>query len=266
MQHTGTTVRGHPVISKRGRAMPDFPTLALAACMFVGAVLYTSVGHAGASAYIALMALFGIAPAVMRPTALALNILVASFTAFRYLRAGLFRWRTVWPFLLGAVPLAFVGGAIQLPGQYYRPLVGAVLLLGAARLLWPADLISNQEPRDPPVWLGVLCGAGIGLLSGLTGTGGGIFLSPLLLFAGWSATKPASGVAIVFILCNSIAGLFGNIAIVKSLPPDLPTYAVAVLLGAVIGTTFGIRFSSPIILKTLGLVLVIAGLKLIGVY
>src|SRR5215207_4575241 len=213
--------------------------------MFFGAALYTSVGHAGASAYIALMALFGMAPAVMRPTALALNVLVASFTTFRYLRAGMFRWRTVWPFLLGAVPLAVAGGAIQLPGAYYRPIVGVVLLIGAARLLWPTDLKSNLEPRDPPIWAGVLCGAGIGFLSGLTGTGGGIFLSPLLLFMGWSATKPASGVAIVFILCNSIAGLAGNLAIVKALPPDLPIYAGAVLLGAIVGTTLGIRFSSP---------------------
>src|SRR5215204_3800546 len=125
--------------------------LLLAACMLMGAVLYTSVGHAGASAYIALMALFGVAPAVMRPTALALNILVASFTSFRYVRAGLFRWRTLWPFLVGAVPLAFVGGAIQLPGAYYRPLVGIVLLIGAARLLWPAELTANREPRDPPI-------------------------------------------------------------------------------------------------------------------
>jgi uncharacterized protein len=246
--------------------MPETTELLLAACMFLGAVLYTSVGHAGASAYIALMALFGIAPAVMRPTALALNILVASFTSFRYLRAGLFRWRTLWPFLLGAMPLAFVGGTIQLPGAYYRPIVGVVLLIGAARLLWPTELGTNKEPRDPPIWAGVLAGTGIGLLSGLTGTGGGIFLSPLLLFLGWSATKPASGVAAVFILCNSIAGLAGNIAIVKALPPNLPVYALAVLLGAIVGTTFGIRFAMPTILKALGLVLVVAGLKLIGVY
>jgi uncharacterized membrane protein YfcA len=240
--------------------------LLLAACMFVGAVLYTSIGHAGASAYIALMALFGVAPTVMRPTALALNVLVASFTSYRYIAADLFRWRTLWPFLLGAMPLAFVGGAIQLPGVYYRPLVGIVLLLGAARLLWPKELGGNREPRDPPIWVGVLSGAVIGLLSGLTGTGGGIFLSPLILFLGWSATKPASGVAAVFILCNSIAGLLGNIAMVKALPPDLPLYAAAVFLGAIVGTTFGIRFASPVILKVLGLVLIIAGLKLIGVY
>ncbi len=238
----------------------------LAVCLFFGAVLYTSVGHAGASAYIALMALFGIAPAVMRPTALALNILVASFTSVRFVRAKMFRWRVLWPFLVGAIPMAFLGGVIQLPGTYYRPIVGVVLLIGAIRLLWPAELGTNREPRDPPIWAGVLGGAGIGLLSGLTGTGGGIFLSPLLLFLGWSATKTASGIAAVFILCNSIAGLLGNVAIVKALPSDLPLYAVAVLSGAVVGTTLGIRFASPAILKALGFVLLIAGLKLIGVY
>lgn len=242
------------------------PELLLAACMLLGAALYTSVGHAGASAYIALMVLFGVAPVAMRPTALALNILVAAFTSYRYLRAGLFRWRTLWPFLIGAVPSAFVGGAIQLPGAYYRPIVGIVLLIGGARLLWAKELKANREPRDPPIPIGIACGAGIGLLSGLTGTGGGIFLSPLVLFLGWSDTRIASGVAAVFILCNSVAGLLGNIAIVKALPPDLPLYAGAVIVGAIIGTTVGIRFPVPVVLKALGLVLVIAGLKLIGVY
>lgn len=246
--------------------MPELYVLLLAAGMFCGAVLYSSVGHAGASAYIALMALFGIAPAVMRPTALALNVLVASLASARYLRAGLFRWRVVWPFMIGAVPFAFVGGAVQIPGAYYRPIVGVVLLLSGARLLWPAELATNREPADPPVFIAILFGAAIGFLAGLTGTGGGIFLSPLLLFAGWSSTKTASGIAAVFILGNSIAGLAGNIAIVRALPPDLPYYAVAVLLGAIIGTTLGIRWRPPMVLKALGVVLIIAGLKLIGVY
>jgi uncharacterized protein len=137
---------------------------------------------------------------------------------------------------------------------------------GHGWLVWPKELTTNREPRDPPLWAGVLGGAAIGLLSGLTGTGGGIFLSPLLLFVGWSATKSASGVAAVFILCNSVAGLMGNVAIVKALPPNLPIYAAAVLAGAVAGTTFGINFAVPAILKALGLVLVVAGFKLIGVY
>ena len=240
--------------------------LALAACMLLGAALYSSVGHAGASAYIALMALFGVPAAVMRPTALVLNIIVAGLGSARYARAGLFRWRTLWPFLLGALPMAFVGGAIQLPGAVYRPLLGVVLLLSAARLLWPRELKASSAWDDPPIWLAMLCGVGIGLLSGLTGTGGGIFLSPLLLFMAWSAPKPASGVAAVFILCNSVSGLLGNLSSIQALPPQLPLYAAAVLVGGLIGTTLGVRLASPMILRTLGLVLVIAGAKLIGVY
>jgi uncharacterized protein len=242
------------------------PELLLAACLFLGAVLYTSVGHAGASAYIAIMALFGVAPGVMRPTALVLNILVASLTSFRYLKADLFRWRTLWPVLLGAIPMAFVGGSIQLPGQFYRPLVGVILLIAAARLLWPGLTKVARTITDVPVIWGIVSGIGIGLLSGLTGTGGGIFLSPLLLFMGWSETRTASGVAAVFILCNSIAGLLGNLASVRSLPPDLPLYAGAVLLGGAVGTTLGIKLATPAILKALGLVLIIAGLKMLGVY
>jgi hypothetical protein len=234
--------------------------------MLLGAMLYTSVGHAGASAYIALMALFGTAPAVMRPTALALNILVASFTSFRYVRAEQYRFRALWPFLIGSLPMAFLGGSIQLPGQFYRPLVGVVLLIAAARLLWPRELTSNSVTKDPPILLGIIAGAAIGLLAGLTGTGGGIFLSPVLLFLAWSETKTASGVAAVFILCNSIAGLMGNVAIVRELPAQLPLYAGAVLIGAIIGTTFGIRFKPLLVLKALGVVLAIAGAKLIGVY
>jgi uncharacterized membrane protein YfcA len=238
----------------------------LALCLFLGAALYTSVGHAGASAYIAIMALFGVAPATMRPTALVLNILVASFASWRYIRAGLFRWRVLWPPVLGAVPLAFLGGSIQLPGQYYRPLVGLVLFASAARLLWPKELATNREPRDPPIVLGVLAGAIVGFLSGLTGTGGGIFLSPILLFVGWSETRTASGVAAVFILANSIAGLLGNLSSVRALPPDLPLFAGAVLAGALIGTQFGVTRSAGFVLKALGVVLIIAGAKLIGVY
>lgn len=247
--------------------LSSVPTeLLLAACMFLGAALYSSVGHGGASAYIALMALFGLQPAVMRPTALFLNIIVTAFTSWRYFNAGMFSWRVLWPLLLGAAPFAFLGGSIQVPPGIYRPLLGVILLLSATRIFWPKELPSLAETRDPSVLSGIATGAAIGLLSGLTGTGGGIFLSPLLLFLGWSQAKPASGVVAAFILINSAAGLLGNLASVRALPPDLPLFAAAVLGGAVLGSTLGIRLATPLILKALAVVLLIAGLKLIGVY
>ena len=249
--------------------MPDISTtqLLLSLCLFFGAALYTSVGHAGASAYIAAMALFSLPAATIRPTALALNILVASFGAWRFIGAGLFRWRGCWPFIVGAVPMAFLGGYLQLPGHIHKTIIGIVLLVAAARLLWPKPLAVLSDWQDPPIAYAIPAGAAIGLLSGLTGTGGGIFLTPLILFMAWSETKTASGISVVFILCNSIAGLLGNYASLKSLPAELPIYMVAVMLGAVVGTQLGIhKYAKEHLLKALGVVLVIAGAKLIGVY
>lgn len=240
--------------------------LLLALCLMLGAALYSSVGHGGASAYIAIMALFGLPTAVMRPTALALNVLVSGFASVRFIRAGQFRWRILWPFLLGALPMAYVGGMITLPSSTYRPIVGVVLWLSAARLLWPRAIEASSETRDPPIIPAILSGLGIGLLSGLTGTGGGIFLSPLLLLFAWAQPKQASGVAAVFIFANSISGLAGNVASLQQLPEGLPLFAGAVLIGATIGTTLGIKLPERLVLRSLGLVLIVAGAKLIGVY
>ncbi len=249
--------------------MFDFTSLdiLLALGMALGAALFTSVGHGGASAYIALMALSGLAPAVIRPTALVLNILVTGFSSLRYFQAGLFRWRTLWPVLAGALPMAFLGGSIQLPGHFYKPLVGAILLVAAFRLLMPHELKSTLTWKDIPIGWGIVCGVVIGFLAGLTGTGGGIFLSPILLFMGWSETRTTSGVTAVFIFCNSLAGLLGNYASVNSLPPQTLLFAIAVMSGAVIGTRLGIStFAKRGILRALGIVLTIAGLKLIGLF
>jgi uncharacterized membrane protein YfcA len=244
----------------------DALTIALAACMFAAALLYSSVGHAGASAYIALMALFGIDAAVMRPTALALNIIVASLASFRFVKAGLFSWRTLWPFLVTALPMAYLGGTIHLPSEVYRPVVGIVLWLSAARLLWPRPLRAERESSEPPIYFALPAGAAIGLLAGLTGTGGGIFLSPLLLFMAWAPTRTTSGVAAVFVLANSLSGLAGQWSTLGSLPAELPLFAVAALAGGLIGTTLGIQLPQRAILKLLGIVLLVAGAKLVGVY
>jgi len=236
----------------------------LPALLFGSAALYTSVGHAGASAYLASMALVGLAPETMRPTALVLNICVASFSAIRFWRAGLVHARLALWLLAGAAPLAFLGGAIKLPGEIYRPLVGLLLIVAAIRLLLPLEIATNRDPKLPHPALAALTGATIGLLSGLTGTGGGIFLSPILIFCGWAATRNASGIAITFILCNSVFGLLGNLASVQRLPSALPIYLAAAMAGALVGTALGVkRLPSGMILKALGAVLVIAGLKLI---
>lgn len=244
----------------------DLHELGLTACLFIGALLYSSVGHGGSSAYIAMMALFGVPAAVMRPTALVLNVIVSGLGSFRFIRAGFFRWRVLWPFLITAVPMATVGGMISVPGHVYKWLVGAVLWAAAVRMLWPRELSAEHEAKDPPVLPAMLIGAAIGLLSGITGTGGGIFLSPVILLMGWSPVKQCSGVAAVFILANSLAGLAGNPAALANVSPHIVVYGLAVLAGGLIGTTFGIRLQSKRITTLLGLVLIVAGAKLFGVY
>jgi uncharacterized membrane protein YfcA len=239
-------------------------TLLLAILFLVAALLYGSVGHAGASAYLASMALVGIAPAEMKPTALVLNILVASIVTLRFARAGYVRPWALLPFLIGSIPAAFIGGGLTLPTQIYRPLVGAVLLVAAARFGWTAsDAGEDFPPRAP--WPGALvAGAGIGLLAGLTGTGGGIFLTPLLLAAGWAGTRFAAGTSAAFILANSISGLAGNLASVGSLPSAIPLWLGAVAAGGAVGSQLGSRrMPAPWIRRALAAVLLVAGLKLI---
>lgn len=244
--------------------LPVPQEILLASLMFVGAALYSSVGHAGSSAYQAAMALFGVPAAVMRPVALTLNIIVGTLGTVRYARSGLTDWRMLAPLLLGSIPAAFIAGSLRVPPEIYRPLLGAVLLFTAVRLIWPGAFKPNMAPKRPQNLIAVGVGAAIGLLSGLTGTGGGIFLSPLLLFFGWSETRRASGTAAAFILFNSIAGLAGNYAATRNLPPDIWIFALAVFAGGLVGTTLGIsKFAVPVLLKALAVVLLIAAAKLI---
>jgi uncharacterized membrane protein YfcA len=210
------------------------------------------------------MALFGLAPAMMKPTALVLNILVATIATLRFSRGGYFSWSTLWPFAIGSIPGAFAGGAINLSGGIYKPIVGLILLFGAVRLAWPIQQEALRDVKGVPVLPAVASGAGIGLLSGLTGTGGGIFLSPLLLFMGWAETRETAGVSAAFILVNSLAGLAGNLASMWSLPAALPVWATAAVAGGVVGTELGSRkLTSNTLRYLLAVVLVVAGLKLI---
>ncbi len=234
----------------------------LIAGVFLIALLYSSVGHAGASGYIAVMTLIGLGPQEIRPLALALNILVAAIATWQFARAGKFSWPLFWPLAALAVPLAYVGGQLTLPTPYFRMVIGAVLLLSALQLIVrpPAE----REPRHLPIALALGVGAGIGLLAGLIGTGGGIFLTPLLLFAGWARTGTASGVSAPFILVNSVAGLAGNVGTAASLPAATWYLAAAVVVGGSIGSYFGSRRLPALAVKRLlAAVLAIAGGKMI---
>lgn len=238
----------------------------LAMMFFVAALLYSSVGHAGASGYLAAMSLMGFAPSVMKPTALILNILVASIATLRFARAGSFSWSVCWPFALASVPMAWLGGRLTLPDAAFKPLVGLVLLWAAWRMVTPFQTRAADAPvRRPSLWVSLPIGGGLGLLSGLTGTGGGIFLSPLLILCGWAELRTAAGVSAAFILLNSIAGLLGNLPSVESLPRALPVWLMCVTGGALLGTSLGTRrFSAHGLRVALALVLVIAAMKLIG--
>jgi uncharacterized membrane protein YfcA len=210
------------------------------------------------------MALFAVAPEVMKPTALALNLLVAGFGTWRYARRGLTNWKLVLAFALTATPAAFIGGGIHLPAIYYKPLTGILLWAAAARLLWQPKALAERETHAPALWVTLPGGAVLGLLAGLTGTGGGIFLSPLIILNAWEEPRHTSGVVAAFILLNSIAGLAGNVASVGHLPQQLPLFLLSVAAGAVLGTWLGVeRLPRPWLLRTLGAVLVVAGAKLL---
>jgi hypothetical protein len=206
--------------------------------IFIAAVLYASVG---------------------------LNILVATIGTLKFYRAGFFSWAVFWPFALTSIPLSFIGGSLSLPGQLYKAIVGLVLIYAAYRLFRTRqDTLSGNVTNQVSLPLALVLGAGIGLLSGLVGVGGGIFLSPLLIFLKWADVKHTSGVSAAFILVNSIAGLSGQIARLAYLPGAIPYWAVAAGIGGWIGAEYGSRrLGSQTLRRLLALILVIAGVKMV---
>ena len=248
--------------------MTEHADLLLAALLFAVAVLYSSVGHAGASGYIASMTLLGFAPEQVRPTALALNMLVGGIGLFRWWRGGHVRWRNVLPFVLASAPAAFLSAQIRLPKESWSLLLGIVLLVAAIGVFRNATHAESEDAatqgRKVPWPAGLLAGASIGVLSGLTGTGGAIFLTPLLLFAHWMPTREASGTSVAFVWINSLTGLAGLLHSGQSLPTMLPLWLGVVALGALLGTQLGLQWL-PVrgLRRALGVVLLIAAAKLL---
>lgn len=237
--------------------------------IFVVAVLYSSVGHGGASGYLAVMAFAAVSPEVTRPTALVLNLFVASIGTYQFWRAGFFRWRVFWPFALGSIPFAFWGGAVTLPTNIHKVVLGIVLCIAALRLA--IKFRNDDKVSEPPIIASILIGAIIGLLSGMVGVGGGIFLTPLLLLARWAETKTAAAVSVLFILVNSIAGLTGNYLFgkgiqISELPANVWIWVAAAVVGGFLGSLLGAKkFDSITLRRVLALVLLFAGVKLIFV-
>lgn len=235
--------------------------------IFVVAVLYSSVGHGGASGYLAVMAFLAVAPEVTRPTALVLNLFVASIATLQFWRAGHFSWKLLWPFAVTSIPFAFIGGMIKLPMNVYKVVLGLVLLFAAFRLAWKFAS-DDGEIREPKLWICLIIGAVIGLLSGLVGVGGGIFLTPVLLLMHWSETKTAAGNSALFILVNSPSGLLGSYfqGNIPVLPSAVWFWILAAIAGGIIGSLLGAtRFNSLTLRRVLAAVLLFAAVKLIFV-
>lgn len=229
------------------------------------ATLYSSVGHAGASGYLAVMALLSFAPETIKPTSLVLNIAVAGIASWRYLRAGCFDGKVFWPLALVAIPMAFIGGAMQIPAQAFRIVAGVFLLASAGLMAWRAvRRPTDVEVRSMPWVAAGIIALPIGLLSGIIGVGGGIFLSPVLIAGRYAALRTVSGIAALFILVNSVSGLLGRFSTDLTFEPFLPWWLLAVVAGGLFGSHLGVtRFGARAILAALFLVLITAGVKLL---
>lgn len=232
--------------------------------IFFAALLYASVGHGGASGYLAVMALLSVAPESMRPAALALNVLVSSIALYKFYRVKAFSLQLLLPIIAGSIPFAFVGGLISLPATIYKPIIGVVLIVAAWQIFVQSKHVPTTIKQSPSKFALFGMGSGLGLLSGLTGVGGGIFLSPILILMNWAETKMISGIASAFILVNSLSGLAGVLTQNYVLPNGLIYWALAAVSGGLIGAEYGSRrLANPTIRQLLALVLVIAGMKMV---
>jgi len=234
----------------------------LAGCIFVVAMMYASVGHGGASGYLAVMALFSLHPEALKPTALMLNIVVAGVGTYLYCSAGQFSWRVFWPFVITSIPMSFLGGTFHLPPELYRPALGMVLLFAAWRL-FTRRKHEDYEAKAPRLPVAMAVGGVLGFASGLIGVGGGIFLSPLMILLGWARVREVSGIAALFILVNSISGLLGHMSSLHHVPEYAPLLAGVALIGGSIGALCGSRhLPVAAILKAMSFMLVLAGGKM----
>jgi uncharacterized protein len=231
--------------------------------LFLVAFLYASVGHGGASGYLALMAIFSISPDVMKPTALMLNLFVSLTSFIQFYRGGHFQWKTFLPLALASIPMAFLGGMVTVEADIYKKILGILLLLPIIRFLFFRNL-SASELVSPKTGMSILIGAAIGFLSGLIGIGGGIILSPVLILLKWTDQKQTAAISALFIFVNSLSGLGGQLVKGIQFSADMWVYVAIAFTGGLCGAYFGsLRFNQNVVKYMLAVVLMVAAWKLI---
>lgn len=231
--------------------------------LFIIAFLYSSVGHGGASGYLALMALYGVSPDAMRPTALLLNVFVAIIAFYSYYKAGYFRAKLVVPFLITSIPAAFVGGIIHTNPSVFKLVLGVFLLLATARMLF-MKTSDNGTNKQPPLWIALITGAILGFFSGMIGIGGGIILTPLLLLMHWANMKEAAAASALFIFLNSLSGLFALMHAGFNFSNHVFIWVIIGVLGGIAGAFSGsFKIHAEKLRYILAGVLVLASVKLI---
>lgn len=233
---------------------------------FIIAFVYSTVGHGGASGYLALMVFLNFVPEQIRPTALVLNILVSAIASIQYYRSGYFKRELFIPLILLSVPLAFLGSRVQLSPSVFKIILGICLLLSVIRILGLIGNNSGETLRKMPLLIALLIGGGIGLISGMIGIGGGILLSPILLLFRWADIKQTAALAAPFILVNSLSGLAGLMSRHLVFPDKIMWWVLATLIGGLLGSYWGShRFNSVVLKYLLATVLLFAAGKLLMV-
>ncbi len=231
--------------------------------LFLVAFLYSSVGHGGASGYLALMALFSFTPDVMKPTALLLNLFVAGTAFIQFYRGKHFIWKIFLPLALASVPMAFLGGMITIDAGIYKKILGLLLLIPIARFIFFKN-IAVDKLKESGIGLSAVIGAVIGFLSGLIGIGGGIILSPVILLLKWTNQKQTAAISALFIFVNSLSGLGGQLTRGIQLSSDMVAYVAIAFTGGLLGSYFGsLRFRQDLLKYLLATVLLLASFKLL---
>lgn len=236
-------------------------------CIPLIAFLYSSVGHGGASGYLALMTIMGLSQDIMKPTALMLNMVVSAIAFFYFWKAGFFRWKLFIAFAVGSIPFSFIGGMIETDPSIYKSILGFFLIIATLKLIGVFDKKNSDtdyQPKHVNLFLAIVIGSVIGFFSGLIGIGGGIILSPVILLLGWANLKESAAVSALFIFVNSVSGFAGHVATGIQISPEIALMAGLATIGGIAGSYYGTYRLNPVVLKkVLAFILLFASMKLL---